>query len=293
MAAIFGATWWFGEQAVKACWEAWARGSNDKAGLMDAVEAGAVVTEMDPEVRSVGAGGYPNRSGEIELDAAIMEGETMRCGAVCSVRRFAPVITLARRVMERTPHLMLSAEGAERFALQQGFEPRQLHSAASLQAWYEWRERQTEMKEASLEGHDTIGVLGWSEGRSVAACTTSGMAWKMAGRVGDSPIVGAGLYADDEVGCAVGTGVGEEIWRYLLSFRAMEAMRAGSSAKEACEEAIRFMQSKGLPGHERQVALIAIRKDGDYGGATNHEKFTAWFCKDGQTSETTFEPVKP
>jgi isoaspartyl peptidase/L-asparaginase-like protein (Ntn-hydrolase superfamily) len=220
-----------------------------------------------------------------------------------------PVIYLARAVMERTPHVMLVGDGATRFALQQGYEPQQLLTAESLRRWQEWRRQRTAPKEVSTErsndpddvrvskewhsrqpaeSHDTVGVLGWNEGHLVVACTTSGLAWKMPGRVGDSPIVGAGLYADNEAGAAVCTGVGEEIWRFALAARVVEAMRAGYSAQQACQRSIDFMLRRLPDVAAHQCAVMAIRADGEFGlAATQPEKFEAFIARDG-----VIEPVR-
>jgi N4-(beta-N-acetylglucosaminyl)-L-asparaginase len=169
MKTLFAATWWFGRIAVEAAHRRWQESSESDSALrlLDAVVEGAAAVERDPQVLSVGYGGLPNRDGEVELDAAVMEGARLRAGAVAGVRGFMPVVYLARAVMERTPHLMLVGDGAARFALRQGYEPQQLLTAESLRRWQEWRQRQTAPKEVSQEradSHDTVGVLGWNEG---------------------------------------------------------------------------------------------------------------------------------
>ncbi|MCX7992354.1 MAG: N(4)-(beta-N-acetylglucosaminyl)-L-asparaginase [Fimbriimonadales bacterium] len=305
MQTLFAATWWFGQIGVEAAWQRWqeSRESDSAIRLLDAVIEGAAAVERDPQVMSVGYGGLPNRDGEVELDAAVMEGARLRAGAVAGVRGIAPVIHLAREVMLRTPHLMLVGEGATRFALQQGYEPQQLLTAESLRRWQEWRKQRTAPKEVSTvrsddpddvrvskqwhaqqpdESHDTVGVLGWNAGHVVVACTTSGLAWKLPGRVGDSPIVGAGLYADNEAGAAVCTGVGEEIWRFALASRVVEAMRAGYSAQQACQRGVDFMLRRLPDVAAHQCAVMAVQANGDFGlAATQPEKFEAFVCRDG------------
>jgi len=291
MKVLFAATWGFGELAVKEAWRVWEQASvgDSNQRLVEAVVAGAAAVELDPTVMSVGLGGLPNQIGEVELDAALMEGAQLRAGAVAGVRRFVPAIRIAQRVMERTPHLMLIGEGAERFALQQGFEPRSLLTEESLRRWYEWYQKQrapedvSTVRASAADSHDTVGVLGWHEGHLVAACTTSGLAWKMPGRVGDSPIVGAGLYADNEAGAAVATGLGEEIWRFTLCSRVVERMREGVSAQRACEQVVQMMLQRLPEVVQYQVAVIAIRADGDFGcAATQPDRFEAYLCRDGE-----------
>lgn len=294
---LFVATWWFGRIAVEAAYQQWqALTACDSAiRLLESVVEGAAAVERDPNVLSVGYGGLPNRDGEVELDAAVMEGAQLRAGAVASVRGFYPAIYLARAVMEHTPHVMLVGEGAARFALRQGYEPQQLLTPESLRRWQEWRKQRTAPTEVSAERgsapaspHDTVGVLGWHAGHLVAACTTSGLAWKMPGRVGDSPIVGAGLYADNEAGAAVCTGVGEYILRFALASRVVEAMRAGYSAEQACQRSIDFMLRRLPEVAEHQCAVIAIRADGDLGwAATQPARFEAYLCRDGTVQPLT------
>jgi N4-(beta-N-acetylglucosaminyl)-L-asparaginase len=293
MKVLFAATWGFGQLAVREAWRIWQQeplGDSHRR-LLEAVVAGASAVELDPTAMSVGLGGLPNQLGEVELDAALMEGAQLRVGAVAGIRRFVPAIRIAQRVMEQTPHLMLISEGAERFALQQGFEPRSLLTEESLRRWYEWYQKRHAPEEVSVvraavaadDSHDTVGVLGWHEGHLVAACTTSGLAWKMPGRVGDSPIVGAGLYADDEAGAAVATGMGEEIWRFTLCSRVVEFMREGVSAQRACEQVVQMMLRRLPEVAQHQAAVIAIRADGDFGcAATQPHRFEAYLCRDGE-----------
>jgi len=293
MQVLFAATWWFGRIAVEAAVRQWRESQVDDSALrlLEAVVEGAAAVERDPSVLSVGYGGLPNRDGEVELDAALMEGAQLRAGAVASLRGFLPAIYLARAVMEQTPHLMLVGEGAARFALQQGYEPQQLLTPESLRRWQEWRQQRSAPKEVSAEravSHDTVGVLGWHAGHLVVACTTSGLAWKMPGRVGDSPIVGAGLYADNEAGAAVCTGIGEYIWRFALASRVVEAMRAGYTAQQACQRSVEFMLRRLPEVGERQCAVIAIRADGDFGlAATQPERFEAYIARDSEIERIT------
>lgn len=309
MQTLFAATWWFGQIAVEAAWNTWqaklTQSKADDEALFDAVVEGAAAVEMDLRVNSVGVGGLPNAIGEVELDAALMEGRNLCAGAVAGIKHFAPSVYLARAVMEKTRCVMLIGEGAEQYAVQQGFEPRCLLTEESVQRWYAWNVQRSAPQETSqekvsnvprqfsltnapqeTEDHDTVGVIGWYQGHCVAACTTSGMAWKLPGRVGDSPILGAGLYADDEAGAAVATGVGEEIWRFTLSSRVVENMRRGMTAQEACEDAVRFMMRRKPENASIQAALIAVRADGDHGAyATQPSHFPVFFCVDGEVKE--------
>ncbi|MER3462043.1 MAG: hypothetical protein C4342_03290, partial [Armatimonadota bacterium] len=218
-------------------------------------------------------------------------GATLEAGAVCALRGIAPAISVARKVMEETPHVMLAGDQARRFAISKGFEPRSLHSENSLRKYEEWRKTRQAADVAHLV-HDTVTICGW-EGPShvVAACSTSGLAWKLPGRVGDSPIVGAGYYADDEAGAAGATGVGEDIWRFLLSFRAVEGMRAGLHPKEACEEAVREMVRRRPSTREKCSAVFAVSNRGEWGAAASAGGFVAWVCRDGEVASHTIAPV--
>jgi N4-(beta-N-acetylglucosaminyl)-L-asparaginase len=242
---------------------------------MDSIEQGIIAVEMNQRVDSVGRGGLPNSSGEVELDAAWMEGGELRAGGVAAMRGVLPAISVARRVMENTPHVLLVGEGAERFAREQGFRRRKLLTRQSIRRWHEWKKKQASKDAASLSGHDTVGVIGWHEGHVVVACSTSGLAWKLPGRVGDSPILGAGLYADDQAGAAVATGWGEEILRFSLTNRVVEAMRRGASAQDACQRAIRFVVHRKPGTAKFVVAVLAVRKDGQCGAAATRTGFSA------------------
>lgn len=245
------------------------------ASSLDAVEAGVRVTEAEPENLSVGLGGLPDREGLVTLDAAIMDHDG-RCGGVCFVQGVKHPISLARLVMERTPHVLLAGAGAERFAREQGVgrvPPALSPSAAErFEEWQRTRrggEINIENRSALLGGrddHDTIGMLAIDRrGRLAAACTTSGLAFKVHGRVGDSPIVGAGLFVDGKVGAATCTGLGETVLRTLASFLAVERMRQGDSPQQACEAAIARVISKTPDPSRYQVGILAISPGGEIG----------------------------
>jgi len=247
---------------------------------MDSVEQGVIAVEMNRRVHSVGRGGLPNTSGEVELDAAWMEGGQLRAGGVAALREFLPAVSVARKVMEKTPHVLLVGEGAAGFAREQGFRPQGLLTKESIRLWREWKRNQV-----AGRGHDTVGVIGWHEGHVVVACSTSGLPWKLPGRVGDSPIIGAGLYADDQAGAAVATGIGEEILRFSVTSRVVEAMRRGASAREACEGVIRFMIRRKPETTKTMVAVVAVRKDGQCGVAATQKGFSAYIRKDKRVTE--------
>lgn len=278
MPTVFVSTWQdAGEPCVRKAWENFQKTSN----LLDACEAGLIEVELDPAFRAIGYGSLPNCEGEQELDAGIMDGKTLSIGSVCAVKGIVPVISVARKVMEETPHVMLAGEQAKRFAEQHGFHASSLHSLYSLEKYLEWKKNKTEAEVAHLV-HDTVTIVGRNdEGHVVSACSTSGLAWKLPGRVGDSPIAGAGFYADNESGAAGATGVGEDIWRFMLSYRVVERMKSGLTATDACKEAIAYMIERAPHTKEKCSVVFAVSKGGDWGAAASKEGFTAWTCIDG------------
>jgi N4-(beta-N-acetylglucosaminyl)-L-asparaginase len=268
---LFVSTWNHGIAANERAWEV----LNQTGSVVDAVEEGVMVTEADPSSRTVGLYGYPDREGIVTLDASIMKGDG-ECGSVCFVRQVKHPITLARKVMEKTPHVMLAGEGARQFAISEGMplEEEVLHPD-SKKAYEEWLEEEEYRPIINIENHDTIGMVGLdADGNLAGTCTTSGLAYKMHGRVGDSPIIGAGLYVDNEVGAATATGMGETILKVCGSFLVVELMRQGRSPQEACEEAIARLIDKNLENIEdMQAGFIAVSKDGEYGGYAVHPGF--------------------
>ncbi len=256
-------TWEHGLAANAAAWEILSGGGR----ALDAVEAGVMVTESDPETRTVGIGGRPDRNGHVTLDACIMD-ERGDCGAVAFLQDIKNPIAVARKVMEETPHVMLVGQGALDFALAQGFEREDLLTPESEQEWREWLETQPEefKMEINVENHDTIGLLALdAAGNLSGACTTSGAAWKLHGRVGDSPLIGAGLYVDNEVGGACATGWGEAVVRIVGSHLAVEFMRQGHAPEEACRLAVERVIEKNPDYREIQVGFLALNKEGAYG----------------------------
>lgn len=230
---------------------------------LDAIERALQASEDDTNDFSTGWGGLPNSQGEVELDAAIMHAPTGRAGAVGALRCTRHAISVARRVMELTPHLLLVGDGAMCFAREQGFAECDLLTDTSAQRWRDWCAQQ-----AAPAGHDTMATVAIDRAGEVAAgVTTSGTGFKLPGRVGDSAIIGAGVYADQQVGGAVATGVGEEAMRVCASLRTVELMRAGVEPHEACRQALSHLVTIYPPARQKQLALAALRADGAPGGA--------------------------
>lgn len=302
------ATWPFGKLAADAAIKRLAKG--DPA--LDAAIAGAGVVEDDLTVRSVGFGSLPDRVGRLTLDACVMDGRTLACGAVAAVEHIRHPAALARRVMEKTPHVLLVGEGAKWFALQQGFP---LEFPYTPEAIKEWLEKHPDKKKgapgkkgepgASAPGvpiidehnHDTVTVLALDrKGHLGGVCTTSGLAHKLPGRVGDSPIIGAGLYVDDQAGAAGATGVGEEIIRISGSFFVVEQLRAGKSPQEACELACKRVNAGAVRRgvHPASVAFLAIHPGGAVGAAcTARTNFKYAVGRDGKSELLTAKEVPP
>lgn len=271
---------WENEEAIEA-----ARQKLEAGGTaLDAVEAGAKVPEADPENITVGYGGLPDREGVVTLDACIMN-EKGDAGSVTFLPKIKHPVSVARKIMEDTPHVMLSGAGALAFAKSKGFEEEELLTESSKEKWQEWLKEEKYEPEINIERHDTIGILAIDEqGRVSGACTTSGMAYKMHGRVGDSPIIGAGLYVDNEVGGACATGLGELVMKTLGSFLIVELMRGGMTPQEACEEGVRRIveRYKDKSEYEEfQVGYIAINKKGEHGAYSVEEGFNYTIYQEG------------
>lgn len=248
---------------------------------IDAVEQGCRIEEANENGQSVGKGGLPDRDGNVTLDACIMN-EKGDYGAVLGVKNIKHVISVARKVMEDTPHVMLVGEGAESFAVSKGFERENLLTEKSKKAWENWKIKSEYKPIINIENHDTIGMLAIDKNGDISgACTTSGLAYKMAGRVGDSPIIGGGLFVDNEIGGASATGLGEEVLKTVGSFLIVELMRQGKSPQQACEEAIgRIVNKPGKDFKNFQVGYIAINKRGETGAYSIHEWFSYNIYKD-------------
>lgn len=262
-------TWDFHKASAKA-WEVLAAGGNS----LDAVEQGVMIEENDVNNQTVGTGGRPDRNGDVTLDACIMDAAG-NCGAVLCMQNIANPISVARKVMEDTPHVMLAGKGAEQFAYEKGFEKVDLLTEQSKQEWLEWKKTSQYKPIINIENHDTIGMLAIDKNGDISgACTTSGMAYKYGGRVGDSPIIGAGLFVDNEIGGATATGVGEEVVRTVGSFLIVELMRQGKSPQEACEEGVKRIMAKNEGRNDFQIGFIAINKKREIGGYCIQPGFT-------------------
>lgn len=278
-------TWGFGVAANKEAWKTLSKGGR----ALDAVEAGVKIPEDDMTNHTVGRSGYPDRDGHVTLDACIMD-EFGNCGSVAAMEDIAHPIAVARLVMEKTPHVMLVGDGATQFAVEQGFKREKLLTPESEKAWKEWLKTAKYSPVMNIENkqhapgnqynHDTIGMLAIdAKGNISGACTTSGMAFKLHGRVGDSPIIGAGLYVDNEVGGATSTGVGEEVIRNVGSFLVVELMRQGLSPEAACKEAVnRIIKKKPETAKNIQVGFLAINKKGEYGAFAIQPGFSFAVC---------------
>ncbi len=272
-------TWDFGIGANAAAWKVLGQGGS----ALDAVEAGARWAESDLCNPTVGHCGNPDRDGVLTLDASIMDGDG-RVGAVAAIEDILHPVSVARKVMEDSPHVLLVGQGAQQFAIEHGFERQPLLTDGARKAWEEWKKTshyqpvinaERRLRPGDSTNHDTLGILAIdARGHMAGACTTSGMAWKLHGRVGDSPIVGAGLYVDGEVGGATASGVGEEMLRNAASFLVVELMRQGRSPAQACREAIaRVVHKRPAASKTLQVCFLAMNRRGEVGAYALHKGF--------------------
>ena len=284
---IVVSTWDFGKAANAEAWKILSAGGR----ALDAVEAGVRIPEADESNQSVGYGGLPDRDGRVTLDACIMD-EQYNIGAVMCLEHIIHAISVARMVMEKTPHVQLVGDGALQFALANGFKKENLLTPAAEKAWKEWLKtskyepvmnienklynKDNDPMPGGINNHDTIGMVAMdTNGQLSGACTTSGMAYKMHGRVGDSPIIGAGLYVDNEIGAATSTGVGEEVVRIVGSHLVVELMRQGNKPEVACRKAVERIISRSPEKAKKvQVGFLAINKKGEYGAYALQPGFT-------------------
>lgn len=280
-------TWDFGKAANAGAWEILQKGGR----ALDAVEAGVRIPEADETNQSIGYGGLPDRDGRVTLDACIMD-EFYNCGSVMCLEHIMHPISVARMVMEKTPHIILAGDGALQFALANGFKKENLLTPASEKAWKEWLktakyepvknienqlyDKNKDPMPGGIKNHDTIGMLAIdAAGNFGGACTTSGMAYKIHGRVGDSPVIGAGLYVDNEIGAATATGVGEEVIRIVGAHLIVELMRQGYSPEAACKEGVeRIIKRNPSKAKEVQVGFLALNKKGEFGAYCLQKGFT-------------------
>lgn len=272
-------TWDFGKAANAAAWDVLAGGGR----ALDAVEKGVRVPEADPNNQSVGLGGRPDRDGRVTLDACIMD-ENARCGSVACLEHIVHAISVARLVMDKTPHVMIVGDGALQLALENGFKKENLLTEKSEREWKEWVKTSKyepvknieNIKPGGPKNHDTIGMLALDKaGNLSGACTTSGMAYKIHGRVGDSPIIGAGLYVDNEVGAATSTGVGEEVIRIVGSHLVVELMRQGLDPENACKKAVERIIARNPEAAKKvQVGFLALSRDGRHGAYALQKGFS-------------------
>ena len=260
-------TWEHGLPANEAAWKVLVNGGHS----LDAVETGVRMPEGDPNIITVGKGGIPDASGKVTLDACIMD-EKGRAGSVTYLQHIVHPVSVARLVMEKTPHVMLSGKGALKFALENGFKKEKLLTSERKKHWKEWKKENAKfsnkinIENINEDNHDTIGMLAIDkDGRLSGACTTSGMGYKLPGRVGDSPIIGAGLFVDGEVGGAVATGTGELVMKTLGTFLVVELMRNGMSPQQACEEAVRRIVQKIPDYGKHQIGYLALNTKGENG----------------------------
>lgn len=277
-------TWDFGIKANEEAWKVLQSGGR----ALDAIEKGVRLVEDDPNERSVGYGGRPDRDGRVTLDACIMD-ENAGIGSVAALEHIKNPISIARAVMEKTPHVMLVGEGALQFALEQGFQKIDLLTETSKKEWEQWLKSSTYQPKVNIENHDTIGMLALDkDGNLSGGCTTSGMAYKMHGRVGDSPIIGAGLFVDNSIGAASATGHGEEVIRTVGSFLVVELMRQGHSPQTACKKAVERIyqnfinQKRSLK--DTQIGFIALNKQGETGAYSLQQGFT-YACHTSQENQ--------
>ena len=255
--------------------------------LLDAVESSISLVEADPRITSVGRGGYPDRDGHLTLDSCIMD-EHGNAGSVLCLEHIMHPISVARKVMEKTPHVILAGDGALQFAIEQGFPKEDLLTGDARAAYQQWLKTSDYKPQPEKNNHDTIGLLVMdAKGDMAGGCSTSGLAWKMHGRVGDSPIIGAGLYVDNEIGGASSTGLGEAVIKVAGSFLVVESMRNGASPQEACKIAIERIirkQPQYKDVNDFLVGFIALNKRGEIGACSYRKGLQYSLMREGKNT---------
>lgn len=279
-APVVACTWDFGEVVPRTAY----RILTDGGSLLDAVEQAVWIPEADPTVNSVGRGGYPDRDGIVTVDASIMDGDG-NCGSVVFLEKILHPVSVARAVMDRTPHVILAGSGALQFAREQGFPEDELLTPEAKKAYEDWLKSGL-YKPSSKDNHDTIGMLALNtSGKMAGACTTSGMSWKIRGRVGDSAIIGAGLFVDNEVGGATATGIGEAVVKIAGSHSIIEWMRHGRGPQEACRMAVQRILDK-QPAYRKDqgflAGFLAMDLNGNIGGCSYRKGFQYAVVRDGK-----------
>lgn len=260
------------------------RSAKSGKNVIDALVDGISIVESDINDMSVGKGGRPDRDGDVTLDACIMDHDG-EAGGVCFMRSIEHPIQVAKAVMYKTPHVLLAGEGARRFAISNGHPTIDLMTDKSRAEYKEWLKEKKYKPVPNIENHDTIGMLGLHNGKMGGGCSTSGLAYKLKGRVGDSPIIGAGLYVDGIVGGCTATGMGEVMMKNLSSFLVVEFMRGGDSPQLACEKAIKRITDKmNKDKRDLQVGLLAMNLEGEVGGYSVLPGFLYAKTIDGETS---------
>ena len=258
---------------------------DDGTDALNAAVIGVAVEEENPKNTTVGYGGAPDRSGNVTLDACVMN-HLGDCGSVVAVENIMNVARLAKDVMEKTPHVMLAGKGAEEFAISEGYKKIDLLTETSKKDWEKWLENKEYKPIINIENHDTIGMLCLDKNNNMSgACTTSGLAYKMKGRIGDSPIIGSGLFIDNKIGGAVATGLGEEVVKTVGSYLVVELMRQGKSPQEACETAVKRIVSSNSQENKFQVAYIAMNKSGEVGSFSIEPGFSYMDYYNGENKE--------
>ncbi|MEG0076829.1 N(4)-(beta-N-acetylglucosaminyl)-L-asparaginase [Anaerorhabdus sp.] len=267
------ATWRMAKEGV----EEGVKVLRDKGTAGSAIEVAIQEVENYPLYKSVGFGGLPNEEMELELDAAYMDGDTLSVGAIAAIKDYANPISIAKKLSEETVNNMLVSSGAEKYAAQEGFERKNMLTKRA-QAFY--RERKSQIEPVELkpyDGHDTVGMVTLDDkGKVVAATSTSGLFMKRKGRVGDSPLVGSGFYADSKVGGATATGLGEDLMKGCISYEIVRLMKEGLHPQEACEKAVYNLDKelRERRNNAGDLSVVALNNAGEWGAATNIEEFS-------------------